>query len=162
MNDNLVRWVFQSIAKHFQPIAVSLSLPYFVEGIDERSVETMQTNHVELRVSGPSIKEPSNGYYNVRAWINFLFTKNMDMRGNAFDLDQWCGTFQDVMLAPVPIYKLGDGPDDTGQFVGCLRLRKNDTTRANVFHFGQIDKDTRVRQSIVDGEFEMDLVEGSV
>jgi hypothetical protein len=156
MDKNLARWIFQSLASHFKSVADGITLLYFVEGIDERSNDTMQENHVELRVTGPELKEVSKGYYNVKVVVNFLFTKNMDEVGaDAFDLIQWTGVFADEMLEPIPIYKKGSGVEDDGALVGCLQVHKGRNDAVRVFHFGQLDKDTRIRQSEVDAMYGM-------
>jgi len=156
MDKNLARWIFQSLASHFKSVADGISLLYFVEGIDERSNDTMQDNHVELRVSGPELKEVSNGYYDVKVIVNFLFTKNMDeVSADAFDIIQWTGVFADEMLKPIPIYKLGTGAEDDGTLVGCLQVHKGRNQAVRVFHYGQLDKDTRVRQSAMDALYGM-------
>lgn len=156
MDKNLARWIFQSVASHFKSVADGISLPYFVEGIDERADSTMRVDHVELRVTGPTIKEVSKDYYNVDLVINFLFTKNMDIvSADAFDLIQWTGVFVNEMLEPIPIYKKGDGVEDDGSFVECIRVKKGRNEAVRTYHFGQVDKDTRVRQSEVDAVYGM-------
>lgn len=156
MDANLARWLFQSVASHFKSVADGISLPYFVEGIDERSEDMMRVDHVELRVTGPTFKEVSNGYYNVDMVINFMFTKNMDERSaNAFDLIQWTGVFADAMLDPIPIYKKGSGVEDDDSLVDCIRVKKGRNEAVRVYHFGQLDKDTRVRQSEIDAVYGM-------
>jgi len=157
MDANLPRWIFQSIASHFQLLAADLSLPFLVEGIDERSDETMHSDHVELRVTGPTVKEISRDYYDTNTVINCLFTKAMNpVDTNAYDLIQWTGAFASAMLDPIPIYKKGSGADDDGSFISCLRIAKDKKEAARVYHFGQLDKDTPVRQSEVDAVFSMD------
>ena len=156
MDKNLARWIFQSIAKHFVATANGLSLPYFVEGIDERTDDNMRVSHVELRVTGPETKETSKGFYTVKCVINFMFTKNMDeASANAFDIIQWTGVFAQVMQEPIPIYKLGSGSEDDGTLVGCLRAHEGRNEAVRIYHFGQLDKDTRVRQSEVDAVYGM-------
>lgn len=156
MDENLARWIFQSLASHFNSVADGISLLYFVDGIDERSNDTMQENHVELRVTGPELKEVSNGYYNVKVVVNFLFTKNMDeVSADAFDLIQWTGVFANAMLQPIPIYRKGSGADDDDTLVGCLQVHKGRNDAVRVFHFGQLDKDTRIRQSEMDALYDM-------
>ena len=158
MDKNLARWIFQSIASHFKSVADGISLPYFVEGIDERSDGTMRVSHVELRVTGPTLKEVSRDYYNVDVVINFMFTKNMDEVGaDAFDLIQWTGVFADAMLEPIPIYKKGGGAEDDGSLIGCIQVKTGRHDAVRVYHFGQIDKDTRVRQSEVDALYGMNF-----
>jgi hypothetical protein len=159
MDKNLPRWIFQSVAEHFSAVASGISLPYFVEGIDERSEATMHSDHVELRVTGPSLKEISKDYYNVDVVINFMFTKMMDpVDSNAYALIQWTGVFADAMLLPIPIYKKGAGVEDTGALIGCLQIGKGKNEAARIYHFGQLDKDTAVRQSEVDAVFHMDYI----
>jgi hypothetical protein len=154
---NLPRWLFSSIACHFEPIAATNNIPYFVEGIDERDDSNMQISHSELRVTGPQTKEVAKGQYHVEVTINFLLTHYMDMVGSAYELIQWCGIFQDAMLEPIPIYKYGDDPDDTGYLIGCLRLKDGRYDAAKVYHFGQMSTTDRVRQSEVDAIFEFDV-----
>jgi len=157
MDSNLSRWIFQSVAKHFKATANGISLPYFVEGIDERSDDTMRVSHVELRVTGPESKEVSNGYYELKLGINFLFTKNMDeASADVFDLIQWTGVFANAMQEPIPIYKKGTGAEDDGSLIGCLRVHRGRNEAVRIWHFGQLDKDTRVRQSEVDAVYGLD------
>lgn len=156
MDNNLSRWIFQSLASHFKSVAEGISLPYFVEGIDERSADTMRESHVELRVTGPDIKEVANGQYNIKCVVNFLFTKNMDeVIADAFDLIQWTGVFSNEMLEPIPIYKKGTGVEDDGTLVGCIRVPERKSEAVRIYHFGQLDKDTRVRMSEVDAVYGM-------
>lgn len=156
MDKNLARWIFQSVASHFESVANGISLPYFVEGIDERSNDTMRADHVELRVTGPTFKEVSKGYYNVDLVINFLFTKNMNIiSADAFDLIQWTGVFADVMLEPIPIYRKGSGAEDDDTLVDCIQVKKGRHEAVRTYHFGQTDKDTRVRQSEMDAVYGM-------
>jgi len=158
MDKNLTRWIFQSIAKHFKSVADGLALPYFVEGVDERSEADMREDHVELRVTGPVLKELSKGYWHIKATVNFLLTQRMRMSGaDAFSIIQWAGEFADAMTKPIPIYKLGTSVEDTGELIGCLQVRKNRADAVHVYHFGQIKTDIRVRFSEVDALYEMFL-----
>lgn len=158
MDKNLARWVFQSIAKHFKSVADGLSLPYFVEGVDERSEEDMREDHVELRITGPDIKELSRDYWHIKATVNFLLAQRMRLSGaDAFTIVQWAGEFADSMTRPIPIYRLGTGVEDTGELIGCLQVRKNRADVVAVYHFGQIKTDIRVRFSEVDALYEMFL-----
>jgi hypothetical protein len=158
MDENLARWIYISVAKHFSSVASGLSLPYFVEGINERTEDDMRADHVELRQTGPSVKEVSKNYYTVEHVINALFTAQMDMGGaDAYRLMRWTGEFQRVMLEPVPIYKFGAGADDDKSLIGCLVVKKNSADAVRVYYFGQIGRDERICQAEVDAVFEMTL-----
>ena len=155
MDENLARWIFASVAKHFESTALGLSLPYFVEGVDERTDEDMRADHAELRLTGPWVKEISHNYWTVDVHINILFTKLMELSGaDAYDIVRWCGTFQNVMLSPIPIYQYGDSPLVT---IGCLKPSDRSADAVRVYHFGQISKDVRIRQSEVDALYVMEL-----
>ena len=155
MNENLARWIFASVAKHFEPVASGLSLPYFVEGVDERADDEMRADHVELRVTGPFIKEVSHNYWTVDVVVNVLFTSQMVLGGaDAYNIVRWCGTFQNAMLEPIPIYQFGDSPST---LVGCLVSKNSSAEAVRVYHFGQLDRDNRVRQSEVDALYGMTL-----
>jgi hypothetical protein len=157
MDKNLARWIFQSVAVHFQSTASGLSLPYYVEGIDEIDDDIMRADHVELRVTGPTIKEVSNGYFTIDVVINFLFTKTMEARdADAYSMMTWTGEFANVMLDPIAIYKLGTGVDDDGSLIGCLEVKKGSNEAVRIWHFGQLDRETRVNQSICDALYGMD------
>lgn len=146
----LPRWIFSSIVKHFETIANDNDIPYFVEGVDERD-SIMQQDHVEIRVTGPNIKEYPGNYYHVEVVVNFLFTSYMDMSGNAYTLFDWCGILADEMNAPIPIYKYGDG----GALIDCLRVKKNKADSVKIYHFGQMSTTDRFRQSEIDALYEM-------
>jgi len=158
MDENLARWIFASIACHFKTVASGLSLPYFVDGIDERDESTMRVDHVECRVTGPFIKEHSRGWYTADVGINFLFTKQMEIAGaDSYDNVRWTGKFMNVMLEPIPIYKYGPDTIDDSTLIECLRVKKNRNEAVRVWHFGQISKEDRLKQSEVDALYGMDL-----
>lgn len=158
MNANLPRWILASVATHFETVASGISLPFFVEGINERESSTSNADHAELRTTGPFIKELSNDYFNVSVVINVLLTNYMNTTGGAYDLEGWCGTFQTTMLDPISIYKYGSGAGDDDSLIGCLRIKKNRNDAVKVFNFGQLSGVDRIRQAEVDATYEMDLI----
>jgi len=158
MDENLARWIFTSVAFHFKSVASGLALPYFVDGVHERDEDTQREDHVECRVTGPFIKEHSKGWYTADVGINFFFTKQMAIAGaDAYDIVRWSGAFQTVMLEPVPLYKYGPSVGDDDSFIGCLRVKKDRNEAVRIYHFGQISKEDRLKQSEVDALYGMDL-----
>lgn len=156
MDENLARWIEISLAKHFEPFATGLSLPYFVEGVDERDDEQWE-DHVEQRFSGPQYREIGNGKYEVTIVVNFLFTALMDMAGaDSYRLNRWTGKFAKEMIEVIPVYKYGTDPGDDASFIGCFQLKNTKAGGVNVYPFGQLEKDHRVRQSEVDASYYMD------
>lgn len=155
--ENLPRWLFTSLVSHFETVASNNSIPYFVEGVDERDDSKMQASHAEMRVTGPNIKEHSKDWYHVEVVANVLLTSFMDTTGNAYEIVQWSGVFQKEMLEPIPVYKNGTGAQDTGDLIGCLRPKGDRNYAVKLFHFGQVDMTDRVRQSELDCIYEMDV-----
>ncbi len=158
LNENLARWVFASISVYFKSIADGLSLPLLVEGVDEREPEKMREDHVELRVSGPLVREVSQGCWRTWTDINILLTNRMLMsQEDAYGIARWGGKFEQAMTNRIPIYKYGPDPGDDSSLVGCLTQRKGVSESIRLVHFGQISRVDRIRQSMVDGRYEMFL-----
>lgn len=159
MDENLARWIESSIAVYFSAVATALSLTLFVEGIDERSEDTMNQEHAELRVNGPYIKELSKDYWQIHVDINILLVDYMKMSNeNAYDINNWGGKFLVAMTTPIPIYRFGDGVDDDDSLIGCLKPRIDFSEPVRLVHFGQVNRVNRIRQAGVDGRFEMFLI----
>jgi hypothetical protein len=158
LDENLARWVFASISVYFKNIADGLSLPLLVEGIDEREPDTMREDHVELRVSGPFVREVSHGCWRTWTDINILLTCRMMMsQEDAYDIMRWGGEFEQAMTERIPIYKYGPDAGDDSTLIGCLTHRKGKAESIRLIHFGQISRVDRVRQAVVDGRYEMYL-----
>jgi hypothetical protein len=152
--DNVARWIFSSVAAHFEPIASELDLLYHVEGIDERGDGVSRNDSVELRLTGPNIKEV-NGKYLLSTEINVLLTNYMKMVEDTYSLVDWTGKFQAEMLERIPIYKLGTGAYDDGAYLGCLVPDAKSGVKA--YYLGQISNVDRIRQSEVDGVYRMEV-----
>ena len=148
----LSRWISTSLTTAFEPVAAGLSLPYYVDGLDERDSSIVDNDHAELRFTGPFIRERSNGFFTVQMWVNVLLQRRMTMTGNAYDLIDWAGEFQRVMLGPIPVYKWGSG----GDLLGCLVV-ENGRESVKVYHFGQVHLVDRKRESEVDALYTLEL-----
>lgn len=158
LNPNWPRWIMASVADYFDTVITGIPLPLLTEGVDEREPEKMHYNHAELRVSGPFIMEPSHNYYILNVDINVLLTEIMGMsHDNAYDIATWCGIIQAAMDGPINIYRYGKEEGDDQQWIGCLVPRRGRYDSNKVLHFGQINRVDRVRQSVVDGRFKMEL-----
>ena len=148
----LSRWLIASMAVSFQPVAVGLSLPYYVEGLDERTASIVEADHAEFRFTGPFITEIGPGNYKIGMLGNVLLSKLMGMESNAYSIVDWAGAFQNHMLDPLPVYKWGDG----GDLLGCLTV-DNKKENIKVYHFGQVSMTDRIRESEVNALYNMEL-----
>jgi hypothetical protein len=159
-NPNWARWIFSSIAKNLQAVAVTNDIPAIVEGVDdETDTFTKATDHVEIRISGPSTKKMS-GEYRIRMDVNVLLTSRFDgQKKNRHAILTNAGLFHEAMDRAILIYKYGNAAGDDDSYLGCLTLRpgKNDAVR--VIHFGKIDPTDKIKQSVVDARYEMFLTE---
>jgi hypothetical protein len=147
---NLVRWITASIYKRFYEARGSLEM--YVEGQPARTTQD-NADYYELRLDGPNIKEVSNNYFLVYLEVNVLITTKV--QSNLLNHDNHIGTIVSAFTAgPLHIYKYGDGDDDDGSFVGCLRLLQDKRNALEVNRFGIIDKSTSLRQATVEGHYE--------
>ncbi len=153
INPNWARWIMASVAKHFAPTATALNIPMLVDGIDDRSTEVMEENHAEMRLTGPFVQKQSRNIYRIDVDVNILLT-NLMQAENAYDLQTWCGQFQEAAQGPINVYKWGSEVGDDGTYVFCLTPRKSRMDMIRVLHFGQIGKVDRIRQSMIDVRYE--------
>jgi hypothetical protein len=158
MNANLARWTAASIAVYFKATADAIPLTFFVEGVDERTSDSMLEEHAELRINGPYIREVSSGYWRVHLDINIMLTDQMKMSDeNGYDIHTWGGEFLSAMVEPIPVFRFGGGVEDDDSLIGCLTQRTGFSEPARLIHFGQVSREDRIRQAVVDGRFEMYL-----
>ncbi len=157
-NPNWPRWLMASISVYFDSISSSIPLPFMVSGVNEITSEDQHTDHAELRVNGPFVEEVSKDFYHIEVEINILVTDIMKATGeNAYDIQTWCGAYQEGMAGPIPIKKYGSKAGDDSTQIGCLIPTDGRRDSIRVMHFGQIDIEDRLRQSMIDGKFKMDL-----
>lgn len=156
---NWPRWVQASVGDYFKSIAIANSYKSLIEEIDERTTDFMESPlRAEIRINGPAIVEVSKGYYNFEVDVNILISSYMDGQlDNAYDGTTMAGIFAQAASDSIPVFKYGNGPDDDQSLIGCLTLRRGRTESVKVFHFGEIDKTSRLRQLAVDVRLEMDI-----
>ena len=159
INPNWARWIAASLAVYYKAVADGLGLPIIAEGIDEREPAKLEVDHVEMRVNGPFIRQLSAGYFRLDVDSNILLTDLMGGESdNPYNLMTWAGYFQQAAEKSIPVYRYG--PDtagvDDGSLVGCLSVRGR-KAGPDLFHFGQVTTDDRVRQAAVDTKHKMFL-----
>lgn len=166
-NPHWNRWLISSVSDHFiTNVATPLSLPFLVEGIDDRDSEFEQAiDRAELRYSGPFTQELSKRYWRLWFDVNILVTSNMDGAAkNRYTLDINVGKFHEFADTCIPIFRHGDisqSVENDGTQLGVLSPRsgKNDSVRS--INFGQVNKVDRIKQAQVDARYFMNLfVEG--
>jgi hypothetical protein len=155
MNVNLPRWVFSSMAEHFRTVASGISLPYYVEGVDEEEALDFQRDSSLFRLDGPIAFQGSSGVEWYKVEMQILMTDLVaTTNDNAYDVYTWAGAFQGSMLNdPLPIYRYGSGVEDDDTLIGCLEPDTSVKNNIRVASYGMVDKDWRVKQVSVNGKF---------
>jgi len=156
---NWPRWVQASVADHFKVAATAQGYPALVEGIDERLTEFIEsTDRVEIRINGPFIREMSKDYYQFIVDANILIFSHMGGSSpNAYLGTEMTGFMAQAASQSIPVFKYGTGVDDDQSLIGCLSLRRGDSESVRVFHFGEINREDRLRQFGVDVSLEMTI-----
>lgn len=147
---NIPRWIYASCSLFFKN-TINGRLPMYLEGQERRTQD--ESNFLEFRLDGPYVYEPQGGLYNIQFEINVLVASQVDGRDH-HKLYKDCGVALQCFKA-IPIYKLGDGPDDDQSLLECALLTKSTDQReaVRVSHFGKIDPAKQCLQSSVEGHY---------
>jgi hypothetical protein len=116
------------------------------------------TDRCEVRITGPFTREVSRNYFQIEVVVNVLFLSRYEEQKNRYAIIQKTGVFQEAMDGPVAVYKYGNGPDDDEHaLVGCLLPVQGRHNAIRVLHFGQINPTDRLKQSMVDASYRMEV-----
>lgn len=152
------RWAHASIAQYLKAVANTNSITSLVEGIEDRTDTFMEADErVEFRVNGPLTYQPSNNYDIDTIYVNILATSLPGRRTkNRWQHHITIGVFYEALRQPIPLYKLGDGPDDDESHIGCLVVINGRNLGVRVSHFSQIDPTDRVKQAMITATYRFD------
>lgn len=157
-NRALRKWIQASVAKYFKDVANAESpvIPCLIDGIETRSDAFMEApNRVEVRVNGPYTKRFS-GCEMARVFINILVSSMMDgAEENVYKCDEILGVFHEAADADIPIFKYGSEVGDDESLYACLKLISGKNDYLRVVTFGQLQDNTRLRQGMVAGTYEV-------
>lgn len=142
---NVTKWIYASVCKHFS------SLPNLHIKGQVRKTEQYQ-NWYELKVDGPYLHELSRNYWKVKIEIDvqvyskqdreYLYT-NQELQGKALEL----------FTNTISIYKLGNKPVDTGDYLFCLKIDSSDRHSLDVANFGFTEGDEKLDVSDIEGHY---------
>lgn len=153
MDANLARWLQASLGKYFKNVSDGISLPFFVEAVDEDTIDLFQKDHAIMRMTGPLIYQGVKNERWATLEVQILLTDIRQSSENAYKILEWAGIYQEALLAPIPIYKYGTGPQDDGTLIGCLQPDPSVPNHVRVVNFGQMDKELRINQVSVIAKF---------
>jgi len=151
MNENWNRWIYASIAKHFNTtIAVPNSLYMYIAG---RSDDTGKHDEfIELRISPIQTTEISKNNYRINVKIDILYSVQL-VPEDGFRAQTVAGLIE-TAITDICVYKYGKKPGDDGSLLGGLQLQRQ-PVESNCF--GQISSDTRLIQGAVSASLQMTL-----
>lgn len=158
-NPNWARWVFASVASYLKHVAEEAHVTALVEGLDDRSTEFVEaTDRCEIRITGPFTREASHNYFYVEVVVNVLFVSRYEEQKNQYAIIQKMGVFQEAMDTSIAVYKYGNrAGDDADTLVGCLLPAQGRNDFIRVLHFGQVDPTDRLKQSMIDARYRMEV-----
>lgn len=150
---NMGRWAVASLAIHLKTLVeATLSMQFFVEGVDREERSWFQADSAVLRVSGPIPKQGiGTTRYKFEAMV--MLTDLVDDTSNGFLNHDRLGEIANALCGPVPVLKYGG---DSSQ-VGCLDIDKDAKEPLRIVHFGKLDKDNEVVQAAVIAKYEICL-----
>jgi len=156
LDQNLPRWIFASVSKHFNDRRQGI--PLFIEG-QLRNTRALE-DFIELRVDGPYYTEVSKGFWNVYIEINVLIQAAQD-QADYHRIYKSVGIVAAAFEQVISIFKLGDGVDDDDSLVTCLKLLgdKEKRERIQISHFGQVEPETGIFQATVEAHYETQIRE---
>jgi hypothetical protein len=150
LNQSWPRWVFASVSSHFNQHRQGL--PMFIEG-QHRNTRNMK-DFIELRMDGPQFTEVNRGEWRIYFEVNILIQSTMDNE-NYHRIHTNVGivaaAFTDIVM-----FKYGNQPGDDNSVWECAKILQDVGKRQHIdiFHFGQIDTQTKLVQSTVEGHYE--------
>lgn len=164
-NPNWARWIFASLADYLKKTITECEVvelrvvPVLIEGVDDRTDAVMQaTDHVEIAVTGPFSRELSHDYYELKVGVRVLIQSRMDNPPkNRYAPQQIAGVYHEALDAVIAVYRYGNNPGDDQSQLGCLSPLNGRNDAVRVFNFGQMNPTDRLRQSMVDCWYVMEL-----
>ena len=157
MDKNWPRWMKAGMLKYFVGVVqeqngVTCYLET-AEHIDKNgNFITKLDTWAEARFNGPVTTPITETEFHHAAIVNFLISTKLD-QSNFYNHDRTVGLVYEAFINSIPIFKLGDGPDDDQSLLGCFQLEADNKFAIQVAHFGQLDVDVKLTQSIIEAHY---------
>ena len=148
------RWIFASIAKHFETTVPALFL--YVEGAPRKTND--QEDFFEVRVDGPFYTQRTRGEWYVRVEINCLLSTTLGDKKNYQTHRVNAGLVVAGFTHVITVLKYGPDVEDDESQLGCLQIDNADD-KIITSHFGQIEPDVELQQATIEAHYEMDLTQ---
>lgn len=146
------RWIKSSIVQHFRTNITGVDL--YIEGMERPNEAPVDL--VEVRMDGPEFKELSHEYFRVYVEINLLLQVTINDE-DIYHEEDIIGEVCNAFTKNITIRKKGQDSEDDDSVIGCLDLMTRGDDGVKVNRFGQIEPNTRLLQSTIEGHYEMFL-----
>jgi len=151
MNENWTRWIFASMTKY---ISEHLTTASVIEG-QIKSALLDESDHIEIRLDGPIYSNPSKGSWEAYVEINLLIQSVIN-ETDLHNLERIIGECTIALATIIPIYKYGNGVEDDGSLLGCMKLFSNRKGEdVIVSRFGQLRSSIKLIQAMVECHYTM-------
>lgn len=152
LEEHLPRWIAASVVVHMTTLIANIKV--FVEETERDTFDNSEW--VEIRFDGPHTTKWGPSFFKVEVDINLLISTSKD-ETDIYKHSRNIGLARKAMQQCIPVFRYGDGVDDTGEQIGILSLRQDLDRRLRVNRWGEVDKDLRLIQASVDGTYQMEL-----
>ena len=152
-DNNLPRWIFASVTKHFFDGLDALNdLPIIIEGQHKDDIDS--EDYYELRINGPVITQLNSKQFQLEFEINMIVSSTLNDT-NFHRLYRYVGDCCTVFFTKLQIFKYGDGSNDDSSLLSCAELVQDSGSKDAVIvqHYGQIDPNIKLLQATVSGKF---------
>lgn len=142
VDKNWDRWCIASLRVFFNTRKQGLTL-FMTSRQEKKGLSTW----AEFRVDGPYMKEVGEM---IRTFVvNVLVSADYDNPDQDL-IYKSVGIIQTIFVNDIPVFKLGNGPDDRpNEQFGCLTREGEVRTT----HYGQFDKTVPLTQSVVEASY---------
>ncbi len=146
INVNWNRWILASAFTHFTDrVGENLVL----DGMDRDGLDK-DPLFAEFRLDGPRILQLNKNYYRLWFAVNIVVTAAID----PVDLTKkhdLIGDIANAFTLEMAINKYGPDVGDDDSLLECATLSDDFPVRVNIL--GQIDKDVRIEQATIEGQY---------
>jgi hypothetical protein len=149
INENIPRWIRASISKYFND-TLKGKLPVFVEGMDLRPGGT---EFCEVRLDGPTFKQYGSKW-KVSIHLSVLIQMIFD-DSDIYKIDRETGKVVAAFPTTLSIFRLGNGPDDSNEYLDCLSVISEGGEDIVVIPYGKIAASTNLMQTTVGAHYYM-------
>ena len=171
------RWIKASVLQHFhdsvEAVKSPASLPFsfYLEGMPYNKNGKMQSGSggeyypfpgkqsdgtiYEIALNGPILHHVKGASWKLQSKISVMVT--VPIGADLYRIDRECGLLTRCYTQVIEVLRYGDGDEDTGERLSCMKLSDDSRTIA-IENLGPIELGALSHQAILVGHYEGDFV----